>query len=365
MTSMSSSDPAPGGRWGRGSRADRVGVVVAVIFLVAGAVLDISSGVGLLATVVVVTMYVAMSQGWALVGTYLGYFNFGLAMFFGIGAYADGLASSDWHLSGLAAIPVALVVGAAAGAVFGVVLLRFRGPIFAVATFILAFAVQSFVETASFTHSSLGVAITPPNLSVRGTDQLFIALNGAVIVLVALGSWLIDRSRSWRVMTAIKNDETGANAVGVNTVAVKIAAFTASGAVVAVVGALYAARTYYIDPVTSFDFTLTLYAVIGALAVGRARWWSGVIGGTLVGAANQLLLTYVGGVANELVFGIAIVVVGRFLVAGDHRLVTWGGRPRWKRRSAWAGVGDAGVGALPARGAAPEAVGPSGSPMHR
>lgn len=300
------------------SRVDQIGSAIAVVFLVAGALFDVFSGVGLLATILVVTMYVAMSQGWALVGTYLGYFNFGLAMFFGIGAYADALASSDWHLSVLAALPVALAVGAIAGAVFGAVLLRFRGPIFAVATFILAFAVQSLVSTTSFTQSSLGISIVPPDLGPRTSDQVFIALNGALIVVVAIGTWILDRSRAWRVMTAIRDDETGASAVGINTVMVKILAFTASGAVVAVAGGLYAARSFYIDPVTTFDFTLTLYAVIGALAVGRSRWWSGVIGGALVGAANQLLLTYVGGVTNEIVFGIAIVAIGRFLVAGDR-----------------------------------------------
>jgi len=300
------------------SRVDQIGSAIAIVFLVAGAVLDVFSGIGLLSTILIVTMYVAMSQGWALVGTYLGYFNFGLAMFFGIGAYADALAALDWHLSVLAALPVALAIGAVAGAVFGVVLLRFRGPIFAVATFILAFAVQSLVSTTSFTQSSLGVTIIPPDFGPRTSDQVFIALNGALIVVVAFGTWLVDRSRAWRVMTAIRNDETGANAVGVNTVMVKVLAFTASGAVVAVAGGLYAARNFYIDPVTTFDFTLTLYAVIGALAVGRSRWWSGVIGGTLVGAASQLLLTYVGGVTNEIVFGIAIVAIGRFLVAGDR-----------------------------------------------
>lgn len=297
---------------------DQIGSTIAIIFLIAGALLDVFSGIGLLATLLIVTMYVAMSQGWALVGTYLGYFNFGLAMFFGIGAYADALAASDWHLSVLAALPIALAVGAVSGAVFGVVLLRFRGSIFAVATFILAFAVQSLVSTLSFTHSSLGVTIVPPNFEPRTSDQVFIALNGALIVVVAFATWLVDRSRAWRVMTAIRDDETGASAVGVNTIVVKILAFTASGAVVAAAGGLYAARNFYIDPVTTFDFTLTLYAVIGALAVGRSRWWSGVIGGTLVGAASQILLTYVGGVANEIVFGIAIVAIGRFLVAGDR-----------------------------------------------
>lgn len=121
----------------------------------------------------IVLMYAAMAEGWNLLGGYAGYMNFGTVMFFGVGAYTTAMANSGWHLNPLAAIPIAALAAAAAGAILGIPALRLRGGYFAIATFILTLAVQALVLVAGFTHGATGMFITGITLNPVQATRLY------------------------------------------------------------------------------------------------------------------------------------------------------------------------------------------------
>ena len=75
-----------------------------------------------------VFMFVALAQGWNIIGGYTGYASFGQVVFFGVSAYTAAVLMTNYHVSFWIAMPVAILVGVAFAVVIGVPLLpKWRG----------------------------------------------------------------------------------------------------------------------------------------------------------------------------------------------------------------------------------------------
>src|SRR5215204_2178894 len=66
-----------------------------------------------------VLLWAVLSLAWNLLSGYSGYFSFGHAVFWGLGAYTVALGMLYFDLTPWISIPFAAVVGAAAGAISG------------------------------------------------------------------------------------------------------------------------------------------------------------------------------------------------------------------------------------------------------
>ena len=78
-----------------------------------------------------VLLWAVLSLAWNVLSGYSGYFSFGHAVFWGLGAYTVALGMMYLDLTPWATIPFCAVVGAAAGAVIGFPTFRLRGHYFA------------------------------------------------------------------------------------------------------------------------------------------------------------------------------------------------------------------------------------------
>jgi branched-chain amino acid transport system permease protein len=111
------------------------------------------------------------------------------------------------------------------------------------------------------------------------TPTRYYAYSVAVLALVYLGLLGVRRSRTGRVIIALRENERAAQSFAVPAVRAKLTAFVLSGAVAGVGGALYAHLNQSFV-ITSYDtgesFAVFISAVIGGL---------GSLGGALLGAA--------------------------------------------------------------------------------
>ena len=80
-----------------------------------------------------VLLWAVLSLAWNILSGYSGYFSFGHAAFWGLGAYTVVLGMVDFDLTPWLTIPFCAVVGAAAGALIGYPTFRLRGHYFALA----------------------------------------------------------------------------------------------------------------------------------------------------------------------------------------------------------------------------------------
>lgn len=264
----------------------------------------------------IVLMYVVLTEAWAVLGGYGGYLNFGMAMFFGIGAYTTAILSSHTGIPPLATLPAAGVVAAILGVGIGIPSLRLRGAYFAIVTFVLTLALEQLVSVLGITNGALGLYLKPPALSLQAGDQLFFFIFLAGAVAVTLGVRQIGRSRFGSSLVAIREDEDAAEILGVPTTRVKTIAFAFAACVAGMAGCVYAAQLYYIEPVSTFDFSLALNVVVAAIVGGSQIWVGPLLGAVVTQLLSQEFLSSTQGVEGNLILGALLVVFARFIPGG-------------------------------------------------
>jgi len=241
-------------------------------------------------TVSTIFMFVALAQGWNLIGGFAGYASFGQVVFFGVGGYVTAVAISHWHFSFWVALLLSGVVAALFATLIGIPLLRLKGHYFAVATLGVAEGMREIVTNlpdltgggAGITVPTVGNNATTAYLGNDGFYLLFLAL-AAVSVLVG---GLVARNKFGYALRAINQDEDAAAAMGINTTRMKVLAFALSGFITGLVGASYAFQQVTIFPQRLFDVDITVLMIIMVVIGG-----SGTVLGPLLGAVALQFLS--------------------------------------------------------------------------
>ncbi len=262
-------------------------------------------------TVSAIFMFVALAQGWNIIGGFTGYACFGQVVFFGIGGYFTAVAMTHWGVNFWPALVLSGLVAAAFGALIGLPLLRLKGHYFAIATLGVAEGMREVVTNlpkltgggGGITIPTVGNKATTVYLGNDGFYLLFLAL-AAGSVLVA---GLVSRGKFGFALRAINQDEDAAASMGVNTTRIKVLAFGLSAFVTGLVGATYAFQQAVIFPERLFDVDITVLMVVMVVIGG-----SGTVLGPLLGAVVLQFLSeflrrnYTE--AHTLILGVIIVV---------------------------------------------------------
>jgi branched-chain amino acid transport system permease protein len=282
-------------------------------------------------TVAGVFMFVALAQGWNLIGGFAGYPSFGNVVFFGLGGYTTAILMAKSGVAFWLALPAAAVVGLLFAVLVGVPVLRLRGHYFAIATLGVAEGTREVVVNVDgLTGGNSGITVPAVGADAvtsypgnTGFYFYFLAL-----ALFATGVvWVVARSRFGYGLRAIAQDEEAAAAAGINTTRLKVAAFALSGFLTAMAGAMYAFQQVTIYPTRLFDVDITVLMVIMAVIGGTGT----VIGPVLGAVALQFLSEWLRTNYTDLhtmIFGGIIVVAVVLLPMGGVSFV----RESWAHR---------------------------------
>jgi branched-chain amino acid transport system permease protein len=234
-----------------------------------------------------------------LVGT-TGLVCFGQAAFFGIGAYAAVLLSSQTEATSLAWLLPACVLAAAAYAlVVGALSLRTKGAYFIMVT--LAFAQMAYyvVHDTPLGGGTDGIYLTLKpalgswiDLDRPGTLYGFTL---ACLLLVFGGMGLLNRSRFGRALAGIRANEQRMRATGFSTYPYKLAAFTVSGGIAGLAGFLFAVKDGFVNP------EMMSWHLSGAVLIMIILGGLGHLRGALLGAFAFALLQEL--FKSEAIFG--------------------------------------------------------------
>ncbi len=245
----------------------------------------------------VALLYVILTVGLNLVSGYAGQFSFAQGAFFGIGAYTAGILVRDFGTSFWLNLPAGMIVTGLFGLLLGIPALRLKGHFLAIVT--IAFQTIVYlvlVQWTSFTGGQAGLSVPPVGrVSVFGTTLFEISSVESyywltlilATVFVFIAARLV-RSRLGRDWMAIRDDETLAAAVGLNTTRGKLTAFVASAAFAGAAGVVTA---HYMQGVTPDDFTIWISCSIVAMMVvgGRGTFLGPIIGALLLSLMPELL----------------------------------------------------------------------------
>lgn len=257
-------------------KAPQAALVVIVLALLAAA--PVYSGDYLLGVLTVALIYVIWSMSWDFFTGLSGRENFGYQLFIGVGAYATAFLDANYGISPWFGIVAAVIAAALVGVIIGFPTLRLRGPYFALATLAAAEITQHMLIILwEFTGGEDGVSNLTPlfSSSIQYYYFVFGVTIASAVVLVAL-----THSRWGLLLRAIRGDEAGCQAAGINVTYYKIAGLVVSAAFAGLGGALFASYQLHVGPNT-MSVSL-LIAIATMVYVGGLGTVYGAIGGAIV-----------------------------------------------------------------------------------
>ena len=283
---------------------------------------------GLFARIMALAVF---AMGYNLLFGYVGLLSLGHAMFFSAGLYGAGL--TVYHLGW--GVPEAFVAGVACGALLalavGLLALRTSGVAFMIVTMMFAQVFYLLIlYFAAWTGGDQGLVIqqasrviaigrtsldlTDPTVRYMSALALF-----SVVLFVTLA---VVRSRFGRVLVAIRENEERTKMLGYDTVANKLAAVVASGAICAASGAAYALLFGYVGS----SFASVQYSILPLLWVllgGAATTLGPLIGTLFMYYVTDITSGFTS--AYLLIVGVALILLVLFAPKGIMGSI----RERW------------------------------------
>ncbi len=246
-----------------------------------------------------VLVYICLGLGLNIVVGLAGMLDLGYIAFYGVGAYTYALLSIHYQLSFWLSLPVAASTACVAGCIIGYPTLRMRGDYLAIVTLGFGEIVRIILNNwMSLTNGPNGIlGIKPPGIYYPSFADGFsighlylkklhlvyyVILALAIITIIAVRR--LNFSRIGRAWEAIREDETAAELMGVNTFRLKLLAYAMGALFGGLAGAFFAARMRFVSP-ESFTFiesaTVLAMVVLGGMAS---------IPGIVVGALALIVL---------------------------------------------------------------------------
>ena len=275
--------------------AAAVAVVTLLVLPVGIPITDIVAVTGVL-----YLMMFAMS--WDAVSGYTGQLSFGHALFFTAGAYGSAILNIDHGVHPFASILLGVAIATLAGFLVGFPALRLSGPYLSLVTLVAPLIMlQVFILFNDTFRGSEGFAVGPDPLVGTRDNAVFVvegfetSLLGdyyaAVILLLLIAAvlYVITRSTTGAIFTAIREDERAVESVGFNPAKYKIFAFVLSASVGGLAGAMYVhSEAGHPQPqellIPQVSIDVIVMTVIGGM---------GTIVGAAVGAAFFVVMSLV------------------------------------------------------------------------
>lgn len=232
-------------------------------------------------------MFAALAQAINLIAGFTGYPAFGNVVFFGLGAYSVAIVMARGGSFALGCV-VALLVSLATVLLIGPYLLRLRGHYFAIATVGLNEMTKALAANLTpLTGGGMGLSLPLPHgTPAQTTVNFYYMLLALMLVSILLAAWF-RVSRLGLACRAIRDDEIKAEAMGLRTVTIKVAAWSLSAMLTGVAGAIYAYWFSYVEPPAVFDMLIAIKSFVIFLLGGPAT----VLGPVVAAFVVELLST--------------------------------------------------------------------------
>ncbi|HXC40706.1 MAG TPA: ABC transporter ATP-binding protein, partial [Burkholderiales bacterium] len=246
-------------------------------------------------------LYVMLSLGLNIVVGFAGLLDLGYIAFYAVGAYVYAILGSpqfDLHLPFWISLPIGFVAAAVFGVLLGTPTLKLRGDYLAIVTLGFGEIIRIFLNNlnapVNITNGPQGINLVDPlklgsfsfskteviaGLGFTGPMKYYYPLMLLTVVIIALNLRLQD-SRIGRAWEAIREDETAAAAMGINTRNIKLLAFAMGASFGGLAGGLFASMQGFISP-ESFSL-LESVSVLAMVVLGGMGNIAGVILGAVL-----------------------------------------------------------------------------------
>ena len=290
---------------------------VAALFIIGFFLLPHFATAYMVTLFLVMFVYIGYSTAWNLMSGLTGYVNFGFALFVGISSYVSVLLIEDLKV----AWPIAWVAGGVASAavalLLGSFMLRLRGSYFAIGMLALLMGIKLLFTSkylAPITRGGYGIPfIEPLSLNMMYYAICFLSLCNIFI------SYKVITSMFGARLIAIREDEEGAESLGINATKNKILAFVLSGFLAGIIASGHIAFQNYIEPESAFSGKWTIVPIVMVLLGGPGSVWGPVIGAVILTFVEEFLWSEFTG-SYMMIYGIIMILLVMLMPGG---MVEW------------------------------------------
>lgn len=216
---------------------------IAAAFFLALLVLPLQLGVLTVLKMVSALYFVMFVISWDFVSGYTGQVSFGHTLFFAVGGYTTTLLNLQYGVDPLLGILAGVALATAAGFLMAIPALRIKGHYMALFTLLPPLILLQVFEMYRGTFGGSQGLSSPEYLidmgDITSTAIAHYYLTLGVFVFVFGIAWVITRSDTGTVFTAVKENEDAVASVGLNPNKYKIYAFTLSAALGGLAGAVF------------------------------------------------------------------------------------------------------------------------------
>jgi branched-chain amino acid transport system permease protein len=224
----------------------------------------------------------------------VGLLSFGQGLYFGLGAYASAILIRDFGVTAMAATLAASVAGCLVAALAALLIVRRHGVYFVMLT--LAFGQMGFFLALAFpklTGGENGFGGVPRTTVAFGQVSLSEPLLlYSFLALLCFGAFaLVQRiiaSPFGSVLSAIRYNESRAEALGYDVRRFKQAAITLAGGIAALAGAMNTLLLSFV-PLSAIDVESSERLLIASLIGGVGSPLGALIGAAVLSAMNDFL----------------------------------------------------------------------------
>jgi branched-chain amino acid transport system permease protein len=284
-------------------------------------------------------IYVVVALGLNIVVGLAGLLDLGYVAFYAVGAYAYALLNYHFGVSFWLALPISGALGFTFGILLGFPVLRLRGDYLAIVTLGFGEIIRLVLENWNeFSFGPSGIANIPRpglfgmELSLHQNHTYIYYLMIALALFTIFVVRRLQDSRIGRAWMALREDEIACQAMGINKTRTKLSAFALGATWAGMGGAVFAAKTTFINPAS---FTIWESVIILCCVVLGGM---GSIVGVICGAfAIKLLPEYLRAFSEYrmLAFGAVLVLMMVFrpggLISGVRKIYQFSGQQTEKR----------------------------------
>ena len=261
--------------------------------------------------IVTICINIILAASLNLVTGFTGQFSLGHAGFMSIGAYTCALVTLN--LNPIIGSPFGFLVGMLAGAIaaaligalVGLPTLRLRGDYLAIATLGMAEIIRVVMLNLPITKGAAGLSGIPQTVN---WNWAFLFTAVTLIVL-----WNYIRSSQGRRAIAVREDEIAAEAIGVNTTAAKVQAFTIGAFFAGIGGGLYASYFFLIKP-DQFGFLKSIDILVIVVLGGLGSMSGTVIAAILLAVVSTALAQFSD--VRMIIYSLVLVLIMIFRPGG-------------------------------------------------
>lgn len=301
-------------------------ILVAIAFV--GLILQFSVNAYVQILVLQILMYSLAAIGLNLVNGYTGQFSLGHAGFMAVGAYTSAYLSQIFpgiietgNIFGF--FFLSLIAGGMAalfGYAVGLPSLRLKGDYLAIVTLGFGEILRVFLLNIEALGAARGITGIVPFPEFGFLDRFWVSfLYISIWFVIGLSFlWRLTRGRHGRQFLSVREDETAALSLGLNTTMIKVRSFVVASFLAGVAGSIYAHLISVISP-SAFGFMMSVNIVVMVVLGGMGSFTGSIVAAAFMTLAPELLrsLQSITGLDLRMVlFSLSLILIMIFKPSG-------------------------------------------------